>query len=182
MRGVRRTIAVAGLAVAGYLAYGVYHAGLNETPPPPSSPEIVFHDGRANGQRITTRSWTADYDRVVSNGDQTALELDGVRNGIIYRAGKPYLRVRAAHMSVNTITRDFTASGPIHADTVSTKPHRSFDTTSAIWNDASQELTLSQHVTIGTGAPHPLEVGSLTFSVKTGKLEMREIAGPVRFK
>ena len=182
MRGVKRTLALVALGGASYLAYGVYRAGLGETPPPPSSQQIVFHNGRANGQRITTKSWTADYDRVVTNADQTALELDGVRDGTIFRAGKPYLHVRAAHLSVNTISRDFTASGPIHAETVSAKPKRSFDTTSAIWNDAAQQLTLSQHVTIHTGADRPLEVGSLTLNVKTGQVELRDVAGPVRFK
>ena len=182
MRYLKRTAAIVLGAGAAYFTYGVYRAGLNETPPPPSSQQIVFRHGRANGQRITTKSWTADYDRVVSNADQTALELDGVRNGTIFRGGKPYLHVRAAHLSVNTVSRDFTASGPIHAETVASTPQRSFDTTSAEWNDAAQRLTMAQHVTIHSGAAHPLEVGSLTFSVKTGDLELHNIAGPIRFK
>jgi len=179
---VVRVAIVVGVVIAALFGYGVYRAGLNETPPPPSDQQIVFHNGRANGQRITTKSWTADYDRVVSNQDQTALELDGVRNGTIFRNGKPYLHVHADHLSVNTVSHDFTASGPIHVETVSAKPPRSFDTTSAIWNDAAQLLTLSQHVTIRTGAKSPLQVGSLSFSIKTGNLEMHDISGPVRFK
>lgn len=182
MRGVKRAIAIVVAAGAAYVGVGVYRAGLNETPPPPSNPQIVFHNGRASGQRITTRSWTAEYDRIVSNGDQTALELDGVRNGTIYRKGKPYLHVRAAHLSVNTVSRDFTASGSIHAETVATNPSRSFDTTSAIWNDGAQRLSMPQHVTIRSGAAHPLEVGSLTLAIKTGDVELHDVAGPIRFK
>lgn len=182
MKGVKRTIGtVVALGVA-YAGYGVYRAGLNESPPPPTNQQIVFRNGIANGQRITTKSWTADYDRIVSNADQTVLELDGVRNGVIFRAGKPYLRVTATHLSVNTISHDFSATGPIYAETLSSRPPRSFDTTSAIWNDGTQTLSLSQHVTIRTGAAHPLEVGSLTLVVKTGQLEMRDVAGPIRFK
>jgi len=182
MSGLKRTLAILAAAAVAFFVLGVYRAGLNETPPPPSNLQIVFHNGRANGQRITTRSWTADYDRVVSNADQTVLEMDGVHNGTIFRAGKPYIYVRATHLSVNTISRDFTASGPVHAETVASHPRRSFDTTSADWNDAAQLLTMSQHVTIHTGAARPLEVGSLTFSVKTGNVELRDVAGPIRFK
>jgi len=183
---VNRAVRRAGIALlaagAAYVGYGVYRAGIDETPPPARSQQIVFHEGRANGQRIETKSWTADYDRVVSNGDQTVLEMDGVRNGIIYRKGKPYLRVRAAHLTVNTISRDFTAQGPIHVETVASNPRRSFDTISATWNEASEQLTMDEHVTIGTGAPHPLEVSSLSLNVKTGKVELTGVSGPVRFK
>jgi hypothetical protein len=178
---VRAGIAVL-VAGAAFVGYGIYRAGLNETPPPPSNQQIIFHNGRANGQRIETRSWTADYDKVVSNGDQTYLEMDGVHNGIIYRKGKPYLRVRAAHLTVNTVSRDFTAEGPIHVETVASNPRRSFDTISATWSDASEELTMDQHVTIDTGARHPLEVSSLSLNVKTGKVELTGVSGPVRFK
>jgi hypothetical protein len=182
VKGVKRTIAVVAAFGAAYAGYGVYRAGLNEAPPPPTNQQIVFHNGIAGGQRITTKSWTADYDRIVSNSDQTILELDGVRNGTIFRAGKPYLRVTATHLSVNTVSHDFSATGPIHVETLSVQPPRAFDTTSAIWNDGTQTLSLARHVTIRTGAAHPLEVGSLTFVVKTGQLEMRDVAGPVRFK
>ncbi len=177
-----RTIAIAAAAALAYVTYGIYRAGIGELPPPPSSPQIVFHNGTVNGQRITTRSWSADYDRIVSNGDQTMLELDGVRNGTIYKAGKPYLHVRAAHMSVNTISRDFTVTGPMHVETTGSNPPRSFDTTSAVWNDAAERLTLAQHITMRTGARAPLSIGSLTFDVKTGNLELHQVDGPIRFK
>jgi hypothetical protein len=177
-----RLAAGAGLALVAFVGWGIYRAGLGETPPPASSSDIVFHEGKANGERITTRSWTAEYDRLVSNSDQTILDLDNVRNGTIFRAGKPYLHVRAQHMTVNTLTRDFQVAGHLHVETVSAKPPRSFDTTSAHWSDGLQRLDLDQRVTIESGANAPLVVGRLSFDVKTGTLEMHDITGPIRFK
>jgi hypothetical protein len=102
---VVRTAQVAGVALLGYVGYGIYAAGLDERPPPPTSTSIVFKNGTATGHRIVSRSWSADYDNIQSNSDQTVLELDNVRNGIIYKKGKPYLRVRADHMGHSTSRR-----------------------------------------------------------------------------
>jgi hypothetical protein len=186
-RVTRRTLTVRAAQIGGgaflaYVVYGIYAAGLDERPPPPSSTNIVFKNGTATGHRIVSRSWSADYDHIQSNSDQTVLELDNVRNGIIYKKGKPYLSVRANHMSVNTESRDFNVSGPLHVETIDAKPHRSFDTTAAAWDDALQRLTLSKHVTVNTAGSAPLSIGSMTFDVKSGAIDITAIDGPVRFK
>ncbi|MFY9779078.1 MAG: hypothetical protein WAJ85_01035 [Candidatus Baltobacteraceae bacterium] len=170
------------LAVAAFLAFGVYRAGLNELPPPSNSTEVRFYRGVAKGERIESRSWSADYDKIVANEDQTILEADGIHNGVIYRQGKPYLRVRAAHMTINTVSHDFSARGPVHVETVERHPQRAFDMNSAVWNDALQELTLSKNIRVSTGAPRPLLADRMTFNVRTGNLEIVHVSGPVRFK
>jgi hypothetical protein len=178
--GIRRLALAAAVAFFAYVGYELYAAGLDERPPPPTTASLTFRDGRVVGHRIATRSWSADFDRIVSNADQTFLELDGVRNGTIYRAGKPYLHVSARHMAVNTISRDFTASGPIHVETIGAKPRRSFDTTSAAWSDSVQRLTLDKHIVVHNGTDAPLDVGSMTFEVRTGQIEVHDIDGPLR--
>jgi hypothetical protein len=170
------------VAVLAFLGYGVYRAGLNELPPPSNSPQVLFHRGAANGQRVQSKSWSADYDKIVSNQDQTILEADGIHHGVIYRKGKPYLLVRAAHMTINTVSHDFSASGPVHVETVERHPPRAFDMTSARWNDALQEMTLSGNIRVTTGAPRPLLADRLIFNVRTGNLELVHVSGPVRFK
>ncbi len=170
----RRTLTVRAAQIGGgaflaYVVYGIYAAGLDERPPPPSSTNIVFKNGTATGHRIVSRSWSADYDHIQSNSDQTVLELDNVS-------------VRANHMSVNTESRDFNVSGPLHVETIDAKPHRSFDTTAAAWDDALQRLTLSKHVTVNTAGSAPLSIGSMTFDVKSGAIDITAIDGPVRFK
>ena len=154
----------------------------NETILPPSNGPVLFKKGTALGQRLSGRSWTAEYDRISTNTDQSQLDLYGVKHGVIFKDGKPYLSVTAARMTVNTITRDFNASGKLHVETIGRKPMRTFDTDAANWNDAQQTLTLPDHARIGTGAQLPLLVGSAVFNVRTGELEMRQVAGAVRFK
>ncbi len=177
-----RAAAFLGAAFFAYVVYGIYDAGRHDVPAPPKTTDIVFLHGSMNGQRITTRSWSADYDRIVSNADQTVLELERVRHGIIFKNGKPYLRVRAEHMSVNTISRDFTATGGMHVESIGTKPRRWFDTSSAAWTDSIQRMTMAHRVLIHNGTKEPLSVGSLTFDVKTGQIDLHAVDGPVRFK
>ncbi len=174
---------VALVALVAFLVYGIYDAGKNERPPPSSSStEIKLGTGHATGQRLRFRSWSADYDRIVSNADQTILDITGVRNGSIFKNGKPYLHVRAARLTVNTITRDFQAIGPLHIETVGTQPARTFDTTSATWSEAAQKLTFAQRVVIRSGADDPLTVGNLTLDIKTGNVAINDIDGPIRMK
>jgi len=177
---LRPLLGFSALALIAFLIFGIYRAGLNELPAPPATTDIIFHHGVVTGHRITTKSWTAEYERIVGNADQTVLDLYNVTNGTIFKAGKPYMHIRAAELTANTITRDFTATGPLHAEMAS-GPRRSFDTTSAIWNDGLQQLTLAHHVLIYSGSRYPLSVGSLTFDVKKGDVELRGVKGQIRW-
>ena len=177
---MKRAIWLAVLVVVTALGIGIYRAGLDELPPPSNDSQIVFHGGKVYGRRITTNSWSADYDRIVSNGDQTILNVDGVRHGLIYKKGKPFLRVRAEHMTVNTLSHDFTINGPMEAQTIGRHPKRSFETTSAVWSDASQQLTLDQRVVVRTPGQAPLRFASARLNVRTGELDIRSLDGPVR--
>jgi hypothetical protein len=173
---------VLGAALAGYVGYGIWSAGQNESALPPTNGPVIFKTGTALGQRLNGRSWTADYERIVTSTDQNQLDLYGVKHAVIYKNGKPYLRVTAQRMTVNTVTRDFNVSGKLHVETIGKDPKRTFDTESANWNDVQETLNLPDHARIGTGAALPLLVGSATYNVKTGELELRQVAGAVRFK
>jgi len=178
---VRRILIAAGIALLLIFAIGIYWAGLNEQPSPASSTDVTFHHGVATGHRIEAPSWTAKYERILSNQDQSVLQLYNVYDATIFKKGRPYLHVRAAEMTVNTLTRDFTATGPLHVETLPPAKPRSFDTSAAVWSDADQLLTLPRHTLIYTAAAAPLSVGSLTFNVKSGAMEVRQMRGDVKF-
>lgn len=161
--------AAATIAVAG-VGFGIYRAGDHELPAPNNATDIVFHGGTATGRRIRTKSWSANYDRIVSNADQTMLVVDGVHDGIIDKKGKPYLRVRAQHITVNTISHDLEITGPLHVETIDANPARTFDTDSASWNDGLQILTLNKRVVVHTQRAKPLVFSSATLDVKTGEI------------
>jgi hypothetical protein len=169
-------------AFAIFVIVGTYLAGRMDLPLPPSNPQVLFKHGTALGQRLTGRSWTADYQEIITNSDQTVMDLIDVRHAVIYKKGKPYLSLRCKRMTVNTLTRDFNATGALHVETISAKPRRAFDTSHATWNDLTQTLILPDKAVFDTGAPLPLLVGSATYDVKTGQIELRSVAGGLRLK
>ncbi|MGH7727588.1 MAG: hypothetical protein ACREM2_02185 [Vulcanimicrobiaceae bacterium] len=179
---IPRLALVAALALGGYLAYGIWAAGNDTSPVPTSAQQVVFNAGYADGRRIHTAAWSADYTRLTTTQDQAIVALDDVHNGVIDRNGKPYLRFRAAHMVVNTLTKDFSVDGPLEVRTIATHPLRTLTTTAASWQNGAQLLTMAQPVTIASGAVAPLVVGSLTYDIRTGAMDLRRVSGAVTFK
>ena len=173
---------IAGGALVAYLGYGIWAAGREDLILPQSNGPVLFKQGSAIGQRLEGRSWSVDYERISTSSDQVSLDLYGVKHGIIFRDGKPYLGVTAKRLTINTVTRDFNASGKLHIETLGKKPVRTFDTEAANWSDSQRTLTIPDRAKIGTGASLPLLVGSAVFNVRTGELEMHQVAGAVRFK
>jgi hypothetical protein len=143
-----RTLGIlAGFALLIVVGVGVYRAGL-DLPPAPGARPVVIEHGLAQGRRITGPSWAFDYDTVQTSPDGSLSEVNGVHDGVLYRKGKPYIKLTAKQMSVNTVTNDFSAAGPIHLLIVDPVHHRTLDTDAAIWTNASQTLTLSHPVTV----------------------------------
>jgi hypothetical protein len=173
MRLVRILAILAGLGLLVFVGVGIYRAGL-ELPVAPSAQPVVIEHGLAQGRRMTGPSWRFDYDTVQTSPDGSLSEITGVRNGILYRKGKPFITLRAAHLSLNTVTNDFSASGPIHLRILDPKHHRTLDTDAAIWTNASQTLTLSHPVTIrDDGAKIVVKNVTIDFAKGTSR------AGPI---
>ena len=174
----------AGALLLGYVGAGIYLAGL-DTPaaPPTNDNSVVFKPGEAIGERVGCRSWIADYDHIVTSADQTVVDVDNVRHGLIYKQCKPYLAVTAKHMTINTLTHDFSVSGDIHIETAAPDLlHKTFETDAATWSDQSQRLVLPHKSTIESGMDLPLTVGNVTLDVRSGQLELNKVAGAVRIK
>jgi hypothetical protein len=173
----------AGALFLGYVAAGVYVAGLDKSGPPPNSTLVKILKGCARGEKITGRSWTACYGKIVSSANQTILDLDDVTDGIIYKDKKPYLKFRAKHMTVNALTHDFAASGTIDVEAADPSAiHRTFQTDAATWNDAAQRLVLPHKSVIDSGADLPLTVESITLDVKSGDVQFNNVGGAIRIK
>jgi hypothetical protein len=176
---LRRWIAGVSLGLLAYVGLRVYLAGKEVVPPPQSAVPVIVGHGIARGERLTSHSWSIDYDKITTSVDQTFVTVDGVRDGIVYKNAKPYLRLRAAHVTVNMITHDFTASGPIHVESVNKKKPRAFDTTSAVWTEAAQRLDLAQPIVV-TSPGSTLHVQKLSLDVRSGTLRLEHIDGSFR--
>ena len=173
----------AGALLLGDVGAGIYLAGLDSPTPPLNDTSVTFKPGSATGERLGCRSWVADYDHIVTNADQTVVDVDNVKHGLIFKACKPYLTVQAKHMMINTLTHDFSASGTIHIETAAPDMlHKTFETDAATWSDAAQRLVLPHKSTIESGMDMPLTVGNVTLDVRSGQLELNNVAGAVRIK
>lgn len=179
-QAIRRWITGISLGLLGYVGLRVYLAGFDVAPPPQNSLPVVVGHGIARGERLTSHSWSLDYQKIMTSEDQTYVTVDGVRNGIIYKNAKPYLRVRAQHVTVNLVTHDFTATGPIHVESIhGAKVARAFDTSSAVWTEAAQRLDLAEPVVV-TSPGTSLHVQKLSFDVRAGKVHIENIDGSFR--
>lgn len=169
------------LAVAAVLTVGVILAG-RDVPAPPGSVPIILRHGGVFGHRLTSRgakAWSFDYDRVQTSADGTFANIDGVRGGLLYKDGKPYLKISARHIAANTLNNDYTAEGEIHIEALGRGIKRSFDTDLAVWQNFSKTLTLAHPSIVRTGDAI-LTVKTVTVDFNTGKVHVGPIEGAVK--
>jgi hypothetical protein len=176
---MKRALAVVGVAFLLFVIGGILFAGKDETTPPPDS-TVRFGKGHAAGRRIETRSWSCEYDKIVANNDQSLMEVEGVHDGVIFRDGKPYLRLSAQHLTANMLTHDFSATGKLHVETADRSKPRSFDTDALTWNEAAQTLSFTRPLTFVTASEEPLRIGSLVYDVRAGTLHVGKIEGALK--
>lgn len=125
-------------------------AGRGTPPIPPAQAPIDLRGGHVMNNHISTKSWSFDYDHARLSPDGLSGTVDGVRNGVVFRKGKPYLRVAARHVQLNITTLDFTAVGKVHVERIDDPQKRSFDTDLVTWTNDAKILKM----------PHPAYVHS----------------------
>jgi hypothetical protein len=177
----RAVAVVAGVVLAVWFVVGFVLAGREAAPPPPGSQPLTLHGGRVVGNRVSTRSWTFDYQKAQMSPDGTFATIDGVRHGVLYKKGKPYLSIAAQHVSINTQTFDFTATGDVHIEQLNAKDgvNRSFDTDLVQWSNATKILSLPHPSLFKTG-DQILKVASITVNFNTNDIHMGKIEGAVQ--
>ncbi len=110
--------------------------------------------------------------------DGSLAEVEGIHNGILYRNGKPYLSISAKHISANTMSDDFTATGRVHIAQLKGPIPRSFDTDLIVWTNASKTLALDHPSLIKTGRA-ALTVEKATLNFDTGAVHLGRIKGTI---
>ena len=85
--------------------------------------------------RITTKSWSFDYDHAQLSPDASTGTVEGVRHGIVFKKGKPDLKISAEKITLDTQSLDFTAIGKVHVEKIDDSQHRSFDTDLVTWTN-----------------------------------------------
>lgn len=169
---------ISGAAVLVWLVVGLILAGREPPPIPPGTLPLTLHGGRVTGNRMSTKSWMFEYNRAQMSPDGALATIDGVRKGVLYKDGKPYLSVTAEHVSVNTQTFDFTALGDVHVvqlQTGSGAP-RSFDTDFVQWVNVAKLLTLP-HPSVMRNGSDTLRVASIEVNFNTGEMRFGKMSG-----
>lgn len=151
-----------------------------DVPPPPGAQPITLKGGRVTGNRVSTRSWTFDYTKAEMSPDGILATLDGVKNGVLYKKGKPYLSIAAQHVSVNTQTFDFTATGDVHIEALhpSDNVQKSFDTDLVQWVNATKMLQLP-HPSVFQTNGQTLKVATITVDFNKNEIHLGKINGAV---
>jgi hypothetical protein len=164
------------IAAVAILAEGLILSG-RDTPPPPGSAPAILGQGQVSAHRWKTRSWSLEYDRAQMSPDGTLAEVDGIHNGILYRAGKPYLSITAQHISANTISDDFSAIGRVHVAQLRGES-RTFDTDLITWTNASKTLTLAHPSIIKSGSA-TVTVDNATINFESGAVHLGKLRGAI---
>jgi hypothetical protein len=136
---------IAGGALAVYLIVGIILAGFGTPPLPPEQSGIILRGGRVQGNRVTTKSWSFDYRSAQLSPDGSNGTVEGVRNGTIFKAGKPYLKITAQRITIDTLSLNFTAIGKVTVTMLGDPLKRSFDTDLVEWTNGAKLLQM----------PHP---------------------------
>jgi hypothetical protein len=184
-RGKKLTWKHAAIVAGGlfliYVVVEIILAGGGVPPIPPSSMPIILRGGHVMNHRITTKSWTFDYDRAQLSPDGLTGSVDGVRNGVVFRKGKPYLRISAQHVQLDITSLNFTAVGKVHVERIDDPQHLSFDTDLVTWTNNAQLLHIDHPSYLHSGG-QTMRIDGITVNFDTNTIHFGKINGNVDVK
>jgi hypothetical protein len=174
----KRLAVGAGVALAIYVIVEIVLAGGGAPPLPPNQAPIDLRGGHVLTNHIATKSWSFDYDRAHLSPDGLSGTVDGVRNGIIFRKGKPYLRLSAKHVSLNIQSLDITAVGKVHVERIDDAQRRSFDTDLVTWTNDAKILRMPHPAYIHSG-DQTLKIEGISVNFDDNTVHLGKVTGGV---
>lgn len=168
-----------GIALALFVAVEVVVAGIGAPPLPPSQSGITLKGGHVSGNKISTKSWSFDYASAQLSPDGTTGSVQGVRNGIVLRHGKPYLKISAAQITLDTTSLNFTAIGKVHVEFIDDPAKRSFDTDLVQWTNSAKMLVMDHPSYLHTG-DQTLKIENLSVDFDKNVVHVGKIGGAIR--
>lgn len=161
-----------------WLIVGVIIAGFGTPPLPPNNTGVTLKGGHVQGNRISSRSWSFDYTGAQLSPDGSTGTVDGVRNGIVLKKGKPYAKVAAEHISLDTNSLNFTALGKVHIELIKDPQHRSFDSDLMVWTNANKTLEMDHPSYLHEGSA-VVKLEKATVNFDTDQIHVGSVAGDV---
>jgi len=167
-----------GLLLFVYVVIEIVLAGRGTPPAPPGQTPIDLRGGHVMNNHISTKSWSFDYDRAHLSPDGLSGTVDGVRNGIVFRKGKPYLRISAAHVRLNIQSLDFTAVGKVHIERINDPQGRAFDTDLVTWTNDAKLLRMDHPSYVHSGG-QTLRIDHITVNFDDNTIHLGKLNGAV---
>lgn len=174
----KRLAVGAGVALGIYVVVEIVLAGGGAPPPPPNQAPIDLRGGHVLNNHISTKSWSFDYAHARLSPDGLSGSIDGVRNGIVFRKGKPYLRISAKHVQLNIDTLDFTAVGKVHIERINDPQRRSFETDLVTWTNDAKILRMSHPAYIRSG-DQSLRIDGISVNFDDNTVHLGKVSGGV---
>ena len=176
--------------LAGYLAGGallvwivveVILAGIGTPPLPPDTSGITHKGGAVAGNRISNKSWSFDYKSAQLSADGTIGTIEGVRDGVVFKKGKPYLKIAAQRISVDTTSLNFTAIGKVTIRMIGDPLHRSFDTDFMQWTNGTKLLAMPHPGYLHSGE-HTLKFSSISIDFGKNEIHFGTLGGALEVR
>jgi hypothetical protein len=158
----------------GWVAWQTIHAGA-EIPSRNGTAQTQLSGGSANDKRIDGKSWSLDYDTATLSQDGSLAEISNVHDGVILRNGKPYMRMKAKHVSANLAFNDFVVSGPVSFVEIGGERRQLF-TDEAHYSGNDHILHLDHATTIRSGGM-TFHVAKAVVNFTTGDTKLGRITG-----
>ncbi|HEV3090993.1 MAG TPA: hypothetical protein VGX91_06050 [Candidatus Cybelea sp.] len=168
----------AGVLFGIYVVVEVVLAGRGTPPLPPGQLPIDLHGGHVLNNHITTKSWSFDYEHARLSPDGLSGTVDGVRNGVVFRKGKPYLRISAKHVQLDIASLDFTAVGAVHIERINDPEHRAFDTDLVTWTNDAKVLKMSHPSYVHSGG-QTLTISNISVDFDDDTIHLGKVSGGV---
>jgi hypothetical protein len=174
----KRLALVAGLLLGVYVVVEIVLAGGGAPPLPSNQTPIDLRGGHVLNNHIATKSWSFDYDHARLSPDGMSGSIDGVRNGVVFRKGKPYLRISAKHVAINIESLDFTAIGKVHIERINDPQHRSFDTDLVTWTNDAKVLRMAHPAYVHSGN-QTLRIDGISVNFDDDTIRLGKVSGGV---
>ncbi len=167
---------VAAVALGIYVVVGIVLAGRDAPPLPPAQSGISLAGGHVRGNRISSKSWSFDYKTAQLSADGTSGTIEGVKDGIVYKHGKPHLRISAEQITLDTMAMNFTAIGKVHVELIGDPEHRSFDTDLVTWTNGAKMLRMDHPSYLHSGG-QTLKIDGVTINFDTNQVHINKLSG-----
>jgi hypothetical protein len=140
--GILAALGIGGFLVVIYFAANVLYAGGGTIPTPPANVPIQMYGATIANNRINTKAWSFDYDHAQLSPEASTGTVEGIRNGIVFKKGRPNIKISAEKITLDTQSLDFTAIGKVHVEKIDDPQHRSFDTDLVTWTNNAKEMRI----------------------------------------